>query len=129
MLHFHLQPSAISHYHEHDSESLIVLHPHTTYTSHVIHTGDIRFGKLAHDGGDNLLAGGSWPTVDHSSRLNGHTWSASQPSAGTMRVCGIDLPPDQPLHRPGLDSVQVAATYGVISELVPNYASSDVFTS
>lgn len=94
-----------------------------------IHTGDISFGERAHDERDNLLVGGSWPTLDNSSRLNRHTWSASQPSAGTRGVWCIEPPPDQPLHRPGLDSVQVAATYAVISEPVPNYASSDVFTA
>lgn len=36
---------------------------------------------------------------------------------------------DQPQRRLGLASVQVAATYAVISELVPNYTSSNVFTA
>lgn len=55
-------------------------------TSQLIHTGDISFGERAHDERDNLLAGGSWPTLNNSSRLNRHTWSASQPSAGTKGV-------------------------------------------
>lgn len=115
---------------QHDSEILLFLHPQQSYTtSQLIHRGHIRFGERVHDERDNLLAGGSWPTLDNSSRLNLHTWSASQPSAGTMGVWCIDLPSDQPQPRPGLDSVQVAATYAVISELVPNYTSSGVFTA
>lgn len=55
-------------------------------TSQLILTGDIRFGERVHDDRDDLLAGGSWPTLDNSSRLNRHTWSAFQPSAGTMGV-------------------------------------------
>lgn len=71
----------------HDSEILIILHPQQNYTtSQLIHTGDISFGERVHDERDNLLAGGSWPTLDNSSRLNRHTWSASQPSAGTIGV-------------------------------------------
>lgn len=81
------------------------------------------------DESENLLAGGSWPTLDNSSRLNRHTWSASEPSAGTMGVWCIDPLLDQPQHRLGLAFVQVAATYAVISELVPNYTSSNVFTA
>lgn len=50
------------------------------------------FGEQVGDERDNLLAGGSWPTLDNSSRLNHHTWSASQPSAGTMGVWCIDPP-------------------------------------
>lgn len=42
------------------------------------------------DESENLLAGGSWPTLDNSSRLNRHTWSASEPSAATMGVWCID---------------------------------------
>lgn len=119
-----------SHNCEHDSEIVIFLHPQQSYTtSQLIHTGDISFGEWVHDERDNLLAGGSWPTLDNSSRLNHHTWSASQPSAGTIGVWCIEPPLDQPQPWPGLDSVQVAATYAVISELVPNYASSDVFTA
>lgn len=106
---------------EHDLEMFIFLHSLQSYTtSQLKHTGDISFGEIAHDERDNLLAGGSWPTLDNSSRLNRHTWSASQPSAGTMGVWCIDPPTDQPLPRLGLDSVQVTATYAVISEPVPN---------
>lgn len=87
------------------------------------------FGEGAHDERDDLRLSGNWPTLDNSSRLKRHTWSAPQPSAGAMGVWCIDPPPEQPLHRPGLDSVQVAATYAVISEPVPNYASPNVFTA
>lgn len=73
-----------------------------------------------YDGRGDLLAGGSWPTLDDSSRLNRHTQSASEPSAGTMGVWCINPPLDQPQPRLGLAPVQVAATYAVISELVPN---------
>ncbi len=115
---------------EHVLKIVRSLHPQQNYTtSQLKHTGDISFGEQAHDERDNLLAGGSWPTLDNSSRLNRHTWSASQPSAGTMGVWCIDPPTDQPLPRLGLDSVQVTATYAVMSELVPNRASSDVFTA
>lgn len=94
-----------------------------------MHTGDISFGEQARDERDDLLAGGSWPTLDNSSRLNRHTWSASQPSAGTRGVWCVDPPMERPQLSPGLDSVQVATTYAVISQPVPNYASSDVFTA
>lgn len=59
------------------------------------------FGEQVGDERDNLLAGGSWPTLDNSSRLNHHTWSASQPSAGTMGVWCID-PPHWTSPCPGL---------------------------
>lgn len=76
---------------EHYSESLIFLHPQQNYTtSQLIHTGDISFGERTRDERDDLLAGGSWPTLDNSSRLNRHTWSASQPSAGTVGVWCMD---------------------------------------
>lgn len=87
------------------------------------------FGEGAHDERDDLQVSGNWPTLDNSSRLKRHTWSTPQPSAGAMGVWCIDPPPEQPMHRPGLDSVQVAATYAVISEPVPNYASANVFTA
>lgn len=96
-------------------------------TSQLILTGDICFGERVHDDRDDLLAGGSWPTLDNSSRLNRHTWSALQPSAGTMGVWGRDTPLERPLPRPGLDSVQVVTAYAVIYEPVPNYTSSDMF--
>lgn len=110
---------------KHDSQIFLFLYPQQSYTtSQLIHTGDISFGERARDERDNLLVGGSWPTLDNSSRLNRHTWSASQPSAGTMGVWCVDPPLNQPLLRPGLDFVQVDATYAVICEPVPIYASS-----
>lgn len=65
-----------------------------------MHTGDISFGERVRDERDDLLAGGSWPTLDNSGRLNRHTWSASQPSAGAMGVFCID--PHRICPNPGL---------------------------
>lgn len=52
--------------------------------------------------------GGSWSTSDKSSRLSGHTWSASEPSAGSPGVWDMD--PSFPHHwtrpSPGLDHIQ-----------------------
>lgn len=78
------------------------------------------------DGRETLLGGGSRPSLDKSSRLNRHTWSAFQPSAGTMGVWCEDPPLERRWRRPVLDSDQVV---GVIAEPVPSYASADAFTA
>ena len=80
----------------------------------------------AFDGRETLLGGGSRPSLDKSSRLNHHTFSAFQPSAGTMGVWCEDPPPEELWPRPVLDSDQVV---GGIAEPVPSYASSDAFTA
>lgn len=93
--------------------------------------GDISSGEWERDERDNLLVEGSWPTVDNSSRLNRHTWLASQPSAGAMGVKCTDPHRSSPSPGPSLalDPVHLASIYAVIPELVPNYASHDVFTA
>lgn len=62
----------------------------STHSSAVQHHSWYTQETFVLDESENLLAGGSWPTLDNSSRLNRHTWSASEPSAATMGVWCID---------------------------------------
>lgn len=92
---------------------------HSSAVKHHSHGTDL-FWRAQPEERDVLLAGGSWPTSDKSSRLSGHTWSASEPSAGSPGVWNMDpsSPPPLDPSQPGLGPRSGGpATYAVISEL------------